>query len=170
MFYRLGLLIHRRRWFFIAAWVLLIALSVPFVPRVTEPLKIGGFADPSLESSKAADTLARELGYSTSTVVILFQSGPNGLRAGDDAFVRETQAALAGLKNLPIRTTVVEHTANPRQVSVDGRTAYAFVLLDTDPEAAAKLMPQIRAALRPPPDALDEGRRRPRVLRRCGDR
>jgi len=151
VFYRLGLLIHRRRWWFIAAWVLLIAVSVPFVPRVTEPLKIGGFADPSLESSVAAATLARELGYSTSTVVVLFESGPNGPLAGDDAFIRESQPALVGLKNLPVRTTVVEHTANPRQVSADGRTAYAFVLLDADAEAAAKLMPQIRSALRQPP-------------------
>jgi len=150
VFYRLGLLIYRRRWIFIAVWAVLLVVALPFVPRVTEPLKIGGFADPSLESSKAASTLARDLGYSTSTVVILFQSGNSGLSVTDPAFLVQTQAALAGLKNLPIRTTVVAHTANPRQVSKDGKTAYEVVLLDADAEAAAKLMPQIKSALTPP--------------------
>lgn len=154
MFYRLGLLIHYRRWVFLAVWAALLVVAVPFVPHVTEPLKIGGFADPALESSKAADTLARELGYSTSTIVVMFQSGNSGLSATDPAFVKQTGDALVGLKNLPIHTTVVPHTANPRQVAKDGKTAYEVVLLDADAEAAAKLLPQIKAALTPPPTLI----------------
>lgn len=152
VFYNLGLLIYRRKWWFIGAWLALIVVCVPFVPRVTEPLRVGGFADPSLESSKAAATLARDLNYSTSTIVVMFHSRASGLHATDPAFVQQTQAALAGLTALPIKFTVVDHTSNPRQISRDGLTAYEYILLQTDTEAAAKLMPQLTKALRSPPN------------------
>ncbi len=151
MFYRFGLLIYRRKWVFIGVWFALLVICVPLVPKVTEPLHIGGFADPSLESSQAAETLARDLNYSTSTVIVVFKSGASGLHANDPAFIAQVQQSLGGLSALPVKTTVVDHTTNSRQVSRDGLTAYEVILLATDGEAAAKLVPQIDAALTKPP-------------------
>ena len=154
MFYAFGRLVYRFRWFVLAFWAILLAVSLAFAPRVTEPLRIGGFADPSLESSKAAATLANDLGYSTSSVIITFQGRDGGLLATDPRFIAQSDVALAGLTKLSVPTTIISHASNPRQISKDGRTAFEVVTLATDTEAAAKLMPEIRAALKEPPGLI----------------
>ncbi len=151
VFYAFGRFVYRYRWIILAVWSVLLLVALPFVPRVTEPLRVGGFADPSLESAKAATSLANDLGYSTSSVIVTFSSADPSLRATDARFIAQTDAALAGLSRLSVRTTIISHAANPRQISRDGLTAFEVVTLDTDNEAAAKLMPAITAALTPPP-------------------
>src|SRR4051812_15986616 len=152
MFYGFGRFVYRFRWFILAVWGVAIIASAPFVPRVTEPLRVGGFADPSLESSRAADTLARDLGYSTSSVIVTYTSNDPALHATDPRFIAEVTASLARLPSLAVHTTLLTHATNPRQISRDERTAFEVISLDTDTEAAAKLMPQIIAAITPPPD------------------
>lgn len=152
VFYAFGRLVYRFRWLVLAFWMLVLVLALPFAPRVTEPLRVGGFADPALESSKAAGTLANDLGYSTSNVIVTYTSANPSLLATAPRFIAETNASLAGLSTLHVQTTVISHVANPRQISRDGRTAFEVVSLATDTEAAAKLMPQITAAITPPPD------------------
>ncbi len=152
MFYAFGRLIYRFRWLVLACWIAVLGIALPFAPRVTEPLRVGGFADPALESSKAAATLARDLGYSTSSVIVTYSSDDPSFLATDPRFIAETEASLAGLRNVHAQTTVLTHAANPRQISRDGRTAFEVVSLTTDTEAAAKLIPEITAAIRPPPD------------------
>ncbi len=152
MFYAFGRLVYRFRWFILAFWGIALAVSLVFAPHVTEPLRVGGFADPALESSKAATTLANDLGYSTSDVIVTFSSNDPAFVATDPRFIAETNASLAGLSTLHVQTTTLTHATNPRQISRDGRTAFEVVSLATDTEAAAKLMPAITAALAPPPD------------------
>lgn len=152
MFDTFGRRVYRYRWLILIIWGLLLAVALPFAPRATEPLRVGGFADPALESAKAARTLATDLGYSTSAVIVTYTSTNPTLLATDPRFIAETEASLAGLRALNVQTTVVSHAANPRQISRDGRTAFEVVRLATDTESAAKLMPEITAALRPPPD------------------
>ncbi|MHB8644932.1 MAG: MMPL family transporter [Thermomicrobiales bacterium] len=152
MFYAVGRLVYRFRWLILALWIVVLGVALPFAPRVTEPLRVGGFADPALESSKAAATLASDLGYSTSNVIVTYSSHDPALLATDPRFIAETTASLAGLSKLRVPTTIVSHAANPRQISRDGRTAFEVVSLATDTEAAAKLMPAITAAIAPPPD------------------
>jgi putative drug exporter of the RND superfamily len=152
MFYVFGHLVYRFRWFVLAFWAVALVVALPMVPHVTEPLRVGGFADPTLESSKAADTLSRDLGYSTSSVIITYTSHDPNLHATDPRFIAETATSLARLPSLAVHTTVLSHAANPRQISRDGLTAFEVINLDTDTEAAAKLMPAITAAITPPPD------------------
>ncbi|MDQ6907250.1 MAG: MMPL family transporter, partial [Chloroflexota bacterium] len=152
MFYAFGRLVYRFRWFVLAAWGVALAVSLAFAPRVTEPLRVGGFADPALESSKAAAALANDLGYSTSNVIVTFSSSDPAFIATDPRFIAETNTSLAGLSKLRVQTQILSHAMNPRQISRDGRTAFEVVSLATDTEAAAKLMPQITAAITPPPD------------------
>ena len=152
MFYTFGRLVYRFRWIVLACWMLAFAGALPFFSRVTDPLKVGGFADPSLESAKAATTLARDLGYSTSSVIVTFQSNNAALRATDPRFLAETDAALSGLGTLGVPATILSHRDNPRQISQDERTAFEVIELNTDGEAAAKLIPRIARALNQPPD------------------
>jgi len=135
VFYAFGRLVYRFRWLVLAFWMLVLGLALPFAPRVTEPLRVGGFADPALESSKAAGTLANDLGYSTSNVIVTYTSANPSLLATDPRFIAETNASLAGLSTLHVQTTVISHVANPRQISRDGRTAFEVVSLATDTEA-----------------------------------
>src|SRR5436305_13423013 len=138
LFYNLGEWIFRHKWWVIAAWALAVAISAPFVPQVLDPLKTGGFSDPNLESSQAATLLQQKLGYSTSNLVIFYQSKDPQLKATDRRFVQEIQASLADLNKAPAPTQIVLPSINPRQVSADGRTAYAVVTFELDGESAAK--------------------------------
>src|SRR5690349_17933318 len=98
-FYKFGKWIYRHKWLVIAAWVLVVGVSLPFVPRVLEPLKTGGFANPQLESAQAAGALQQKLGYSSATIVVFYQS--DSLQASDAKFAQEVQDSLADLKNAP---------------------------------------------------------------------
>lgn len=150
-FYNLGKWIYRHKWAVIIGWVIAVAISLPFVPRVLEPLKTGGFADPSLEASQAAELLQNKLGYSTSTLVVFYQSKDAQLSALDPKFIAEVEASLAGLQKSPIPNSIVPYTVNPRQISKDSRTAYALVTLQLDGEAATKRLPEIRPLITQPP-------------------
>src|ERR1700694_2374934 len=125
-FYNLGKWIYRNKWVVIGIWMVVLAASLPFVPRVIEPLKTRGFADPALESSRAADLLQKKLGFSTSSLVVFYQS-PQQLSAYDPEFARQIEDSLAGLQNSPVKNSIVLPSQNPRQVSKDGHTAYALV-------------------------------------------
>ncbi len=151
LFYNLGKWIYRHKWLVIGVWLAVVAVSLPFVPRVLEPLKTGGFADPSLESSQAAATLQQKLGYSTSTLVVFYQSPDPNVTAYDPGFIKEVQDSLAELKNAPVKNTVVTPDQNPRQISKDARTAYAVITLLTDSETAVKQLPEVRALVKKTP-------------------
>ena len=152
LFYNLGKWIFRHKWWVIGAWLLAVAVSAPFVPQVLEPLKTGGFSDPNLESSQAATLLQKNLGYSTSNLVIFYQSKDTQLKATDAKFNQEIQASLGDLSKAPVPTKVVPPALNPRQISTDGRTAYAVVTFELDGETAAKMLPQIRPFIKQPTD------------------
>ncbi|MDB5082807.1 MAG: family transporter [Chloroflexi bacterium] len=151
LFYNLGKWIFHHKWLVIAAWLVAVAVSIPFVPRVLEPLKTGGFSDPSLESSQAATLLQNKLGYSTSNLVIFYQSKDPQLKAQDPRFIQEIQTSLADLTKSPAPYQVVLPSVNPRQVSADNRTAYVVVTFALDGETATKLLPQIRPLIKQPP-------------------
>ncbi len=149
-FYNLGKWIYRHKWLVIGVWTVVLVASLPFVPRVIEPLKTGGFADPALESSKAADLLQKKLGYSTSSLVIFYQSPPQ-MTAYDPEFARQVEASLVELQKSPVKNSIVLPSVNPRQVSKDGHTAYALVTFEADGELVTKRLPEIRPLIKQPP-------------------
>lgn len=150
MFYKFGKFIYRRRWWVIAIWALLVIVALPFVPHVTEPLKVGGFANGNLEAEKAGNLLAAKLGYSASNLVIFYQS--NTLTADNPKFQQEVQDSVAGLKNNKYVSQIVDYTINPRQVSANKHVVYEVVTLNVDPETATKSLAQDEQGLKAPPD------------------
>src|SRR3954463_7682111 len=118
-FYNFGKWGYRHKWAVVIAWIVAVGIALPFVPRVLEPLKTGGVAAAGLESSVAADTLQQKLGFSTSSLVVFYQSKDPNLKALDPKFIIEVQASLQGLDKSPIKTSVTLHTTNPRQISQD---------------------------------------------------
>ena len=150
MYYRFGKFIYRNRWWFVGFWLVVVAASLPFTARVIEPLKIGGFSDPTTESARSAQLLADKLNYSASSIILMFES--DTLNAKDPRFIQEAQFAVSELKqkfSLPI--DLIDFVSNPRQISNDGKTAYILVQVSSDGEAAAKALPEFMNVLKQPP-------------------
>jgi RND superfamily putative drug exporter len=149
VFERLGLFVHRRRWFVIAGWAAVLLLALPFAPRAADALRAGGFTLDDLESARVRAVLSRELGETPSALAIVFHS--DTLRAGSPEFETAAASAIERVPRAPHVQALVSHVLAPRQVSADGHTAYDLVLLDLAPDDSPEGLPIVRAALTPTP-------------------
>ena len=145
----------RLRWFVLAAWVIILAVSSALAPLVFSSLSSGGFSGGNTESDIALNKLS-VLGLDEAAVEVVFHS--DTLTYADPAYQAAVQKTLDSVK-----TTVKEVTrvtlprpgqpAEQDRLSADGHTMYAVVWLDTDLDGAQELVPDIDAALgAPPPD------------------
>ena len=150
MFYKFGKFIYRRRWWVIGCWVVILAVAIPFVPHVTEPLKVGGFANNNLEAERAGNLLSEKLGYSASNLVIFYQS--DSLTSDDPKFQQQVEDSVAGLSNNKYVSNVLDYTINPRQVSGNKHVVYEVVSLNVDPETATKSLAADEEGLKTPVD------------------
>ncbi len=149
MFERLGQFMYRWRWVVIACWCIG-ALSVLFVlPNLAKPLKVGGFSADNAESAQATRLLEKNLGFSPSSMVIVYQS--ETLRANDPVFLNEVGQSLAGVRGLPFVENEVLPSANAHLIAKSGEAAYAIVGLTLPPEQAQRDVPEFKAAMRPQP-------------------
>jgi RND superfamily putative drug exporter len=153
-FERLGRWCARHRWLVVAAWLALVAGSVPFALRTPDVLSAGGFIRDDLESAQAKRLLETEIGVAEAAVVVVLHS--DEARAGEPAFETAAAQATADVATAPHVRTVLSHALSTRQVSVDGHTAYDIVLLDLSADDSPKALPGLRAALRQQP-GLDVG-------------
>ncbi|MCS7246195.1 MAG: MMPL family transporter [Thermomicrobium sp.] len=148
MFERIGRFAYRRRWFVLAIWLLAVAAAVPFLPRVSSALEVGGFSSPHTEAARTRELLRERIpGYSPSSLLVLF-SHPT-LRPTDPAFVQQAQQALRAVPSIPHVTAIHWFTENPSQIAPDGSLAYAVVDLDLQPEEAQRVLDDIEAAIVP---------------------
>ncbi len=145
IFERLGALVHRHRLLVIVAWVALLIPSVVLAPRAASELAAGGFQLPDLESVRARQTLADELGVATSAVVVVLHS--DTMVAGTPAFEAAAAEAVRDLGQAPFVSGFVSHLTAPRQVSADGRTAYDVVTLDLAPDDLPDALPGLEERL-----------------------
>jgi len=132
----------------IAAWVVLLAFALPILPRVDEPLKVGGFSSPETEAARARAVLQEELGFSPSQMLIVFRS--ETIPADSPEFQEQVRRTLAGVTALPNVTDVLLPSDDPSFISPDNDTAYALVGLDLPPEEAQRLVPAFETALGDP--------------------
>ena len=148
MLYRLGHLMARFRWWVFAFWAVALLVSLPAIPRVTSALK-PGLGEADTESRAALRLMAERLDSSESSITLVFSS--DDLKAADPAYVREVERAIAPLAGVPEVRRVVTfyNTRDPHMVASDGRTTYAFVLLDSDIDASVDAFPGIRTRLQP---------------------
>ncbi len=140
----------RHRWKVAATWLLLVAVSAPFALKAHESLKVGGFTSEDTEASRARQVVEDELGYSPSNLIVVYES--DTLDAGDDAFLDQVNASLAGVDDLPFVESVIAPSLDSSLISESGRTAYAIVGLSLPPEEAQRDVPEFEAALQPQPD------------------
>ena len=138
----------RWRWQVIALWGVVLLAALPILPKVAEPLKVGGFSSPHTEAARARAVMERELGATASQLVIIFQS--DTIDAHSPEFQGQVAAALDGVDQLPNVVDIILPTDEPHLISSDGTTAYALVGLDLPPEEAQRDVPAFKAALHQP--------------------
>ena len=146
MLTRLAAFVIRFRWWVIGGWVVVFLVSVPFAPRVTSQLK-HGFGDLDTESRAALRLVDEELGFTESSVTLVFSS--ETLDVDDLAYAEEVKRAVAPLRQLPEVVRVVTYYTVPGDTFVadDRRTTYAFVELDASVDEAVDLVEPIRSRL-----------------------
>lgn len=150
MFYQLGTIATRFRWWIVGAWLLFIAVALPFAPQASSVLHSGGFVSPDAQSQQALNLLGQKLRLNTTIVQVIFTSLQYS--ADSPQFIAEANRALANLRAWPEISAIISFTDNPRQISIDRHAAYANVELKSDPDAAPKLLPQLQHRLQPQPD------------------
>ncbi|GHO52117.1 MMPL family transporter [Ktedonobacter robiniae] len=146
MFYAIGKLATRYRWWIVGMWLLAGLLALPFAPRASSVLRSGGFFDPNAESQKAIDLLTSKLHLNLTTVQVIYDS--KQYRVEDPIFTQKVEQSLAQVRNWSMVGGVVSYTDNPRQISQDRHAAYVNVELKTDADTAPKILPQLEQRLR----------------------
>ena len=148
MFERIGRLSYRYRWVMLSLWLVAVVAVLPFLPRVSGALEVGGFSSPHTEAARTRELLRERIpGYSPSSLIVLF-SHPT-LRPSDPSFVEQAQQALRNVTSVPHVTGIRWFTENPSQVAPDGSLAYAVIDLDLQPEEAQRVLDEIQAAIAP---------------------
>ena len=128
-------------------WGLALLVAAPLLPRLPAALKVGGFSSPNTEAAQARAVLQEELGFSPSTMLVIYQSDRWG--ASDEGFNAAIDRSLGRVRTLPDVTDVILPAADANLVSDDGDTAYAIVGLALGPEEAQRLVPAFEEALAP---------------------
>jgi RND superfamily putative drug exporter len=144
-FDRLGRFAVRRRWWIVATWTILLLAAIPFAPQAPGALSAGGFILDDLESARAKQLLATELGVEPSAFVLVYTS--DTLTAGTPGWLAAVNAATRDVASAPHVTRILTHALAPRQVSADGHTAYDIVFLDLPPDDSPDAIPPVEAAL-----------------------
>lgn len=147
IFQRFGAIAARRRWTVVSAWALLLLAALPLAPQAPGALRAGGFSSQDLEAARTRHTLEQELGAPPSAMVIVTQS-ETGARAGDPQFEMAVAEALRDVAAAPHVTAVLSHAFAPRQISADGRTVYAVVTLDLQPDDSPQALLPVTQAIR----------------------
>src|SRR5260370_12575827 len=149
MFYYLGKIATRYRWLIVGFWMVAIAVSLPFAPRVSEVLHSGGFVSPDAESERAINLLAQKLHLDLTVVQVIFTS--QNYTADSPQFVQQARVALAGVQRMAEVSGIVSFADNPRQISLDRHAAYVNITLKADPDSAPKLLPELEHRIQPVP-------------------
>lgn len=150
-FAALGRFTYRWRKQIVIVWALVFIASAPFLAKVEEPLKVGGFSSDKTEAAKARAILRDDLHVDPSSMLVIYQSGGN-LTADDPRFFAEIQQSLASITEVPHVTDIVYPSDDPSLVAKDRRTAYAIVGLDLPPEEAQRATGAFRSAIQGAPD------------------
>jgi putative drug exporter of the RND superfamily len=145
LFLAIGRFTYRWRWPIVLLWAVFFVLAIPILPRVQEPLKVGGFSSPNTEAAQTSALLENELNLSPSTIVIIFQS--DTLHGSEAEFNAQINSVIEPARGLPHVIDVIVPAQDTNLISADGRTAYALIGLDLPAEEAQREVPMFRAAL-----------------------
>src|SRR3954468_24960258 len=116
MFYRLGKMATRYRWWIVALWMVVVVVALPFAPQASQVLRPGGFVSPDAESQRAIDTLVQKLHVNQTIVQVIFTS--QKYTVDDPHFLQLVEQSLAGLRSWSEVSQIVTFADNPRQIAL----------------------------------------------------
>jgi len=152
MFARLGRLICRFPWLFVALATVVVGMAAGFGVDVMRHLTLApGWDVPNSGSELAFKHLRDRLGKDETPVIVLFRAGP-GVPANvdDPAFRAAAEAALAGIGENPDVSGVESYYGNgdARLRSAKGDTTYALIKLRLAADEGMGAFQRLRAQLR----------------------
>ena len=149
---RLDGVVRRRRWWIIAAWVLVLVAALPFAARQSDHLSSGGFSVPGSQSQLVNAALDRTPGAERATLAVVLVPTKDGTSEGLTAWLdRANQAARK-----------VDHVAlEPQALAAARRQAAGDAAHDRRPARARRRRGRLlRRRDRPARRARDRRRRR----------
>jgi putative drug exporter of the RND superfamily len=150
MFYHLGKIATRYRWWIVGLWMVAVLIALPFAPQASQVLRSGGFTSPDAESQLAIDLLVQKLHLNQTIVQVIYTS--QRYTVDDAQFVQQADQSLSRLRNWSEVSQIVTFVDNPRQVALDRKAGYVNILLKPDPDSAPKLLPELERRLGHVPD------------------
>src|SRR6266480_3881648 len=122
--YRLGLAygrqVYRFRWFIIALWIIIVAVSIPFASQISSALQGGGYSFKDSESIRVDNLLTSKFHQPLTQALVIFQSTNSPV--SDPAYQQEVQDFMARARAFPNVTQVTQGGTGQ-----DGRTTYVMV-------------------------------------------
>ena len=96
---------RRRRWV-VGAWVLIVALALPFASRQTDHLTGGGFDVPGSQSMRVSESLQSEFGDRADGIAVVLKASPGASAAQRDAAVARVRSEVAKLDEVTLPPAV----------------------------------------------------------------
>jgi RND superfamily putative drug exporter len=148
MFEALGRFSYRFRWYVIAVWVAVFAVSIIATPYLEGVLK-GGFADPNSSAEKAGALIEQKFNQGPTNLAVVFQS--DTLRATSEEFQSLEKQALAKLTAARIAnltgTDTYASTGNALMISKDGKSSVAVLYFSADLQTVQDEVARVRQTL-----------------------
>jgi RND superfamily putative drug exporter len=149
MFEALGKFSYRFRWYVIAFWVLMFAVSIIATPYLEDVLT-GGFADPNSPAEKAGALIEEKFSQGPTSLAVIFES--DTLRADSEQFQTLEKQALDGLTAAKIANLsgmdTYTSTGNALMISEDGKSSVAVLYFSADLQAVQDEVARIRETLK----------------------
>jgi len=139
----------RRHWWFLGAWLVVLAAGVVGASQVEHSLQVGGFSLPGTDFNTASQLLADDLDISSDkSALVVFHS--DNLLVSDAAFHAAVDQALGNLQNEPSVRKIDSFysTGIPDFVSPNNHTTYALVTLQGSENELEEGTPHLRDVVR----------------------
>lgn len=148
LFYSIGKLVYKLRWFVIVLWIAMIGISIPFTPYILEPFKEVGFKDPRSQSASANKILNNKLGYSYNQFIVMYSS--NKWLATDQKYLDEIKTSLSRVDKISTKHQIIYPSITNKQISKSKHNAYAIVMFKGGQEADEALVNEFKSAVKEP--------------------
>jgi uncharacterized membrane protein YdfJ with MMPL/SSD domain len=103
---RLAQLLGRRRRWVVGAWVLIVALALPFASKQTDHLTGGGFDVPGSQSMRVSEALQDEFGDRADGIAVVLKAAPGASPAQRAAAVARVNSQVARLDEVTLPPAV----------------------------------------------------------------
>lgn len=146
-FYRWGRVVHRRRWWVMAGWALLLVALLPQVSQFQGRLSNGGFTVPGSDSSAVTHLINQKFPHQSNQSDLLVLTS-SSMKATDPSFKATTRRVIAALSRASGVASVTDPYQDPdTSISSQGDTAVAQVNLSDDQDQALAHTPRLETAV-----------------------